>query len=145
MTNSLSIPRRKSRNVLSDGAIIARVKTFLDMWYSVSDLCDELGFEPRSFRQIIQHEKIPFRKDSNGKMWIHGHAFRDAVLTLRAARKKAPMPADYAFCATCHAPRKMLSPVTVQRGKVPMNNGKCEKCGRLIWRLVGRGKNGQSR
>lgn len=114
-----------------------RLGKLLDMLYTPSELAAELGISNRQFSRVYIPAGCPYQKDSKGRYWINGKAFREWA---KDVYKKLPLGADEVFCLTCKHPVKMVKPEKKKSGDLVYYLCKCPDCGRVIARIIEKGK-----
>lgn len=120
-----------------DGNQKNRLAKLLDMMYSPSELANEIGFTKRQIYRVYIPLGCPHQKDEKNHLWINGKLFRDWV---RDLYKKRSLKTNEAFCLTCKKAVLMVGKVRKQKGRLFYFQCKCSNCGRVLIRIITRGK-----
>lgn len=120
-----------------DGDQRNRLVKLLDMLYTPSELAQEIGFTVRQVYRVYIPTGCPFQKDSKRRLWINGRVFREWV---QEVYKKIDLTPEEAFCLSCKQAVKMVEPTRKQEGRLFYFLCRCPNCGRLLARIITRGK-----
>ncbi len=114
-----------------------RLAKLLDMMYSPSELANEIGFCKRQIYRVYVPLGCPHKKDDRGYLWINGILFRSWV---KEIYKKQKLNQNEAFCLTCKKAVAMIGKEKKQDDLLLYYQCKCQNCGRVITRIIKRGK-----
>jgi hypothetical protein len=114
-----------------------RLARLLDMMYTPSELAKEIGFTVRQVYRVYIPAGCPNIKDQNKHIWINGQSFREWV---KKVYQKPEIGQNEAFCMSCKKAVKMIEPERNQEGRLFYYVCKCPDCGRILSRIITRGK-----
>ncbi len=140
-TSAVKLPPRDlvSISKLPHLAII-RAPGLLPMWYSPSEIEEELGVDARLVRDWIKCG-LPHERDERGHIWIDGRHLAAWIATMKNTGKRPTAHSGEAYCVRCNQVVEMRKPKTMHQGRRTYLRGTCPVCATQICRGV---KNGQS-
>ncbi len=123
---------------------LIKVGHLLNMRYRPAEIAEEIGCHPDTIFRSYIPAGCPHERDSRGRVWVIGTAFRDwAKETF--TRKASGLPADHAYCLKCRKAVKIVSPEerpTIRQFVVI--TGTCPECGSKVNRGKPRATHGKS-
>ena len=120
--------------------VIVRAPGLLPMWYTPSEIQEELGVDARQVRDWIKCD-LPHRRDERGHIWIDGRQLAAWIAVMKNSRKRPTTNSGEAYCVRCNQVVEMLEPKAMHQGKRSYLQGTCSHCKTQIYRGI---KNGQS-
>lgn len=119
---------------------IIRLSRLLDMMYKPGELADEIEVSADTIYRSYMPAGMPYERDANGYVWIHGLSFQRWASGVIGAKKKAPkhpMANDEAWCMKCNAVVKLLNPKPKRLNRyADLLQGRCAVCGTRVNRAV---------
>lgn len=116
----------------------ARLGRLLNMYYSPSELANEIGCSTDTIYKSFIPAGCPHKRDGK-RIWIVGSKFREWILEATRRAPKQPMPEGFAYCLRCKKPTQMvdvkLNPTNVY---VEFITGHCAECGARVNRAKAR-------
>lgn len=110
---------------------LARLPRLLWMYYSPSELAEEIGLNVDTIYKSYLPDGCPHKRDEVGRIWIIGSHFRTWALQRFKRQPKEKMPEGFAYCFHCRKPTRMVSvETTPQNQYTAMLSGLCAECGR---------------
>jgi len=123
---------------------MAHLPRLLWMYYSPSELADEIGCNVDTIYKSYIPAGCPHTRDERGRIWIIGSKFSVWALETFRRKPKPKMPDGMAYCLRCRRPTLMLdtrlNPLNVY---VEFLTGRCAECGATVNRA--RARSGQPR
>ena len=91
---------------------IIKLGRLLDMLYKPSEIAEEIGVTQDTIYRSYLPAGLPYLRDAQGNIWIHGPAFYAwAKQTISQRQKKrVGLAADQAWCVVCKTPVALISP-----------------------------------
>lgn len=121
--------------------VLIKLSRLLNMRYKPSEIAEEIGVDVSTIYRAYIPAGCPIERDSKGRIWIIGTAFREWSVQYHTERKEnskpTPLEPGFAWCLKCRGPAKMLNikPRKQTRYHV-MYSGLCSVCGGKVNRAA---------
>gem|GEM_PF-576945 len=120
-----------------DGSQRNRLIRLLDMFYSPSELAEEVGFTRRQVYRVYIPAGCPHERDERRHIWINGKVFRGWC---EETYPRVSIGQDETFCLSCKKAVKITNPIRKQKGRLHYWISQCPNCGRKLARIITREK-----
>lgn len=117
----------------------ARLGRLLPMEYATAELAAELQINVRRIWARFVPAGCPHRRESNGRIWIVGSAFRGWYEDIHERRRM--MADDEGWCMPCRQAVQMVGPFSIiEQTYTEIVQGRCPVCGGTVNRARARGE-----
>ena len=113
---------------------IVSASHLLNMWYTPSELAEELGIAARTIRDWARQD-LPHRKDGAGRIWIDGHQVAVWV-KVHQSQSQVTLQPNEGYCLKCKTPVIIQNAQMITRGKMRLLTGQCPQCQSTLYRGV---------
>ncbi len=130
----MKIPYFKHRQIIK----LARL---LDMLYKPAEIAEEIGVTPETIYRSYLPAGLPYTRDDQGNIWIHGTAFVSWAREMISRRKseRVPLQDDEAWCLKCGGPVPLTNPKIKKSNRyLELLQSRCPRCGNTINRARAR-------
>lgn len=114
---------------------IIKLGRFLDMLYRPSEIAEEIGVTTDTVCRSYIPAGLPYTRDENNRIWIHGPAFA-AWAKATIARKKSqrvPLPDGQGWCMRCNQAVEMIRPTILPATRYfELLQSPCPHCGGTV-------------
>ena len=119
-------------NIRLPHSAIVKSPGLLPMLYTVSEISAAVGVPERTLRDWLE-AGVPYDRDQNARIWIHGRKFATWIAEMRDPVKERKLKDDEAYCMRCNRPVQMTDvSVKAMQGKLILIRGTCPDCGCMI-------------
>ncbi len=136
----MKIPYLKHRQIVK----LARL---LDMLYKPAEIAEEIGVTPETIYRSYLPAGLPYTRDEQGNIWIHGPAFVGWAHEMIARRKneRVPLADDQAWCLKCRGPVPLINPKVKKSNRyLELLQSRCPYCSSTVNRARARQVGGAS-
>jgi hypothetical protein len=114
--------------------VIVSASHLLNMWYTPSELAEELDIAARTIRDWTRQD-LPHRKDNAGRLWIDGRELATWVKN-HQSQPQVTLQSNEGFCLKCKVPVVIQNAYMTKRGKMQLLTGQCPQCTSTVYRGV---------
>ena len=126
---------------------IIKLSRLLDMLYKPSEIAEEIGVATDTIYRSYLPAGLPYTRDGEGNIWIHGPAFvawaRETISKKKSER--AGLPDGQAWCMKCNQAVQLVDPkIKIVNRYLELLQARCPQCGKVVNRARAR-QNGGSK
>lgn len=115
-------------------SMIVKSPGLLPMLYTPSELARALGMSASTMRGWLRYG-LPYRRQANGRVWIHGKEFAKWLAQQRRTPQPRKLGTNQAYCLRCQQAVEILDPqIRHVAGKLTHTRGTCAQCGQPVYR-----------
>lgn len=126
---------------------IVKLARLLDMLYKPAEIAEEIGVTPETIYRSYLPAGLPYTRDAQGNIWIHGPAFVSWAREMISKRKseRVALQDDQAWCLKCRGPVQLINPKIKKSNRyLELLQAHCPICGSTINRARSRQSGGDS-
>lgn len=116
-----------------DGRQRNRLKGLLDMWYSPSELSEEIGFDKNQVYRVYLPLGCPHERDQYKRVLINGKLFAHWYME---QYQRAKVGDQETFCKTCRKAVPILHGEKHKKGALTYVLSICPFCGRRLTKII---------
>jgi hypothetical protein len=124
---------------------IIKLGRLLNMLYKPAEIAEEIGVAQDTIYRSYLPAGLPYTRDAQGNVWIHGPAFVGWAKQTVAQRKskRAGLPDGHGWCMKCNHPVLLIDPKIKSINRyLELLQAQCPHCNTIVNRARARRADG---
>jgi hypothetical protein len=114
---------------------IVKLGRLLDMLYKPAEIAEEIGVAQDTVYRSYLPAGLPYTRDDQGNIWIHGPAFVSWARATVSKKKsqRAGLSANHAWCMKCNRPVELINPKIKPINRyLELQQSSCPHCHKIV-------------